>query len=165
MDALAPLDSGKKSPWRPGESTSAVFEQAAADKAPLTFLTKAPESFPEGISREAQARLRADLKDHWIVAPAKAVALGEKKAFAWWRIDPKSGETVAVTEEGLHGAPAAQYHITHVYVGGVQVGIIITVTVGGTSYTATVGVAGMAVMMRFFLTIPMQRITETVVKF
>jgi len=37
------------------------------------------------------------------VAPERQIALGKEPRFAWWRIDPLSGKTTAVTDQGLQG--------------------------------------------------------------
>ena len=36
------------------------------------------------------------------VAPERAVLLAETPRYAWWQIDPRSGHTIAATDEGLH---------------------------------------------------------------
>ncbi len=45
--------------------------------------------------------LRRELKGgYWVIAPKGAVPLGRRKVFAWWRIDPKTGETLGIGPTG-----------------------------------------------------------------
>ena len=58
-----------------------------------------------GHSKEAQARVMADLDaGQWVVIPENAINMNGNQRTAWWRIDPSSGKTIGVTENGLHGA-------------------------------------------------------------
>jgi hypothetical protein len=47
-----------------------------------------------------------------VVAPQRAIAVAGNPRLAWWRIDARSGETTAVTDEGLNAA-AVEVTIEH----------------------------------------------------
>ncbi len=49
------------------------------------------------------ARLEAALSSGSVaIAPTRAVTVAGAPRFAWWQVDRRSGETLAVTDEGLH---------------------------------------------------------------
>ena len=94
-------------------SASALFEQAQVTRAPMRLLTPQDTSFARGLPENTLARLRNDLAHGYLtVAPARAITVGGTPRFAWWRIDPRSGETIAMTDEGLHGAAEYQFTIS-----------------------------------------------------
>jgi len=56
-----------------------------------------------GVPEDTRASIREDIADGYLVlAPERVIGLGKGSRFAWWRINPRSGETIAVTDEGLH---------------------------------------------------------------
>jgi hypothetical protein len=68
------------------------------------------------IPPEALAGVRADLASgHLVVAPREAMTLDKSLRYAWWRINPRTGESVAVTDEGLHQA-TTEHQSGHVVV-------------------------------------------------
>lgn len=86
-------------------STSSVFGQAATEHISPVLIHHGAEPLEAELPPEALARLVEDLEpDYLAVAPQRAVNLGNLPRFAWWRIDRRSGETIAVTDEGLHQA-------------------------------------------------------------
>jgi hypothetical protein len=91
---------------RRAESTALVFETARKNRIDAQLVTK-PDAVPATAARpgEAQRRLAADLaQGYWVVVPKQPVNLAGAHRTAWWRIDPATGQTVGVTQEGLHGA-------------------------------------------------------------
>jgi hypothetical protein len=85
-------------------STSSVFEAAEAEGVPLLVLPKAAAELGE-LSPDVRTRLMADVDaGTTVVAPARSVPVGDQAHYAWWRMDPVTGETVACTGDGLHGA-------------------------------------------------------------
>jgi hypothetical protein len=60
-------------------------------------VTDAPAAAAARLGRDAAAGYLA-------VAPERGVQLDGVARFAWWRVDPKSGETIGVTDEGTYGA-------------------------------------------------------------
>ncbi|MFO0965114.1 MAG: transglutaminase domain-containing protein [Gemmataceae bacterium] len=98
----------KKEAWPPILSTSAMFSRARAESVPLVFLS-AGAAAPKEAPKKAQARVRQALaKGHWVLTPERGLALGKSPRLAWWQIDPSTGETVAVTDEGLHGTTSSE---------------------------------------------------------
>jgi hypothetical protein len=90
-------------PWELGVSTSRLFERAQAEGVPLVLLTGEGDGWGSGVSADTRARIRADLLGgQWVVVPRRGIRLGQEPRVAWWRIDPKSGVSTAVTDDGLH---------------------------------------------------------------
>jgi hypothetical protein len=51
------------------------------------------------------ARVGADVgKGYLVVVPRKAVLLSGIQRVGWWRVDPASGETIGVMDNGFHAA-------------------------------------------------------------
>lgn len=95
--------SARKEKRAPVVSTSSVSERAQAEGVPMVLLTRETASLHPGISDDTRARVREEMASgYWAVAPERAIGLGKEMRYAWWRIDPRSGETIAVTDEGLH---------------------------------------------------------------
>jgi hypothetical protein len=87
----------------PVMSTSAVIEQARAEGVPIGFRNSGTITPARNISDDALARMKTDLgQGHVLVVPDRGVIRGNQSRLAWWRIDPRSGITTAVTDEGLH---------------------------------------------------------------
>ncbi len=85
-------------------STSLVFEKARDERVPIEFIHEAEPRVTE-VAADALARLREELgQGDRIVAPRRSVNIGGLPRFAWWKIRTASGDTIAVTDEGLHSA-------------------------------------------------------------
>jgi hypothetical protein len=98
------VSAGQGSP-APAMSTSLVFEAAAGGGVPIALLAGAPPV--DGSSPAALAWLGEDLSRGFLaIAPSRAVPVGDGMRLAWWRVDPRSGETTPVTDEGLNQATA-----------------------------------------------------------
>jgi transglutaminase-like putative cysteine protease len=95
----------EKKVLEPLVSTSSVFEQAASEKIPSVLFSNKALDFDPGIPPEVVSRLKEELAAGFVaVAPKKPVELAAGRRMAWWRLDPRSGETIAMTDEGLRGA-------------------------------------------------------------
>jgi hypothetical protein len=97
----------KDSPAAPVVSTSLLFERALAAKVPTVLLVGASAALGVEVPEGGRARIDEALAAGYLVlAPQGPVAVGGAPRFAWWQIDPSSGATLAVTDEGLHQATA-----------------------------------------------------------
>ncbi len=97
--------------WGSFMSTSLLFEKAQTEGVSMTLLGKESTSLGQGVSDDVIARLREETtQGYLLVAPQRAVTIAGVSRFAWWRIDPRSGATTAVTDEGLHQM-ATEYRI------------------------------------------------------
>ena len=86
-------------------STSSIFEQAAGDKVPSVLLSAGSFEMDATVPADATTRLKEEIAGGFVaVAPKKPMLLATRPRLAWWRLDPHSGETTAVTDEGLHAA-------------------------------------------------------------
>jgi len=107
---LVTHEPGGRSAWPITMSTSSLFEQARVTRTPMRLLTPRDMSFDGGLPENTLARLRDDLvHGYLILAPERAITLGGTPRFAWWRIDGRSGDTIAMTDEGLHAATEYEY--------------------------------------------------------
>jgi len=89
-------------------STSSLFERARAAHLPFTLLTRNSPELGSDSPPDARARIaEAIAANLWIVAPKVPVQIDGASRLAWWQIDPRSGATVGVTDEGLHQAVEA----------------------------------------------------------
>jgi hypothetical protein len=87
----------------PGFSTSSLFDQAFAEGIPTRVLRGDAKGLPEGLPKDAQARLRETLANGFlVVVPRQGLKRGKELRLAWWQIDSRSGKTTAVTDEGLY---------------------------------------------------------------
>lgn len=83
-------------------STSLVFERAQVDGIPTVIVRSNVSSLPINVSADTEARIREDLNNGFlVVAPERQIMLAQVPRFGWWRIDSRSGNTTAVTDEGL----------------------------------------------------------------
>ena len=88
--------------WEPEVSTSSLFERAVGENVDAILLRDG-DIFPSAVSGDVHARLNdAMAAGHFVLSPQRTIAVGNGRRLAWWQIDPKTGETIAVTDEGLH---------------------------------------------------------------
>lgn len=89
----------------PAVTTANVFEaMAAAGIEPVLF---SPENIQAvalyPFSDDGKAYMtRALMEGKSVLAPSQPVMIGGAPALAWWEIDPLTGETISVGENGLH---------------------------------------------------------------
>ncbi len=99
--ALAPRNDGQSDVEM---STSSLFDDAEKQHVPAAVLPADRNRLAADIPEDTLARLNDDTaKGYVAIAPEHVVRVAGLPRYAWWRVDPKSGETVAVTDEGLYG--------------------------------------------------------------
>ncbi|MGH7357759.1 MAG: hypothetical protein ACREJR_02975, partial [Candidatus Rokuibacteriota bacterium] len=87
----------------PHLSTAAVVERAQADGVPIVAFTSSADLQSLQAPADMKARMLADAgADTVLVAPVRPVLIDGRARLAWWRIDLSTGETVGVTDTGLH---------------------------------------------------------------
>jgi len=92
----------------PVTTTSRVFD--AAGEINTLLLSSPAERLPRTINAGVRSRIRASLrKNRLVLVPEKPVQLGSRQRTGWWQVDPKTGETIAVTDDGLHGSTSFEY--------------------------------------------------------
>jgi hypothetical protein len=102
VDYLTESASGKTS--EVANSTSLVFERGQSEGVRTLLLTGDRSALDLKVGDDTDARVREDLSSGaLVVAPERQIAMGKEPRFAWWRIDPLSGKTTAVTDQGLQG--------------------------------------------------------------
>lgn len=96
-------DRGRGKGLRASVSTSALFERAIAEQVPMLLLPRDVGQLQQA-SPDALARLRGETAVGGVLAlaPQRPVNVGGLPRLAWWRIDSRTGDTVAVTDDGLH---------------------------------------------------------------
>lgn len=90
-----------------GISTSMLFERAqTAHVAPL-LVTNGQERLDASILDDARARLLDDIRQgNYALALQHPISVADVPRYAWWRINPRTGETIAVTDDGLYQVTA-----------------------------------------------------------
>ena len=115
-------------------STSAFIERAHADGLPITSLRSADLDRLAHVPHDGRARLKSSVEEGRIaICPTAPVSCDGTPRFAWWQLDPRSGELVAMTDEGLHGSS------------GENKIVLAVVTKGPTGMTVTVQIWVMSV--------------------
>jgi len=94
---------GRTGGFHSGVSTSTVFERAQANQIPLALLPRDYSQLRETSPDTLQLLRQETAGGHVVVAPQRSIAVSGEQRLAWWRVDPRSGSTVAVTDRGLHG--------------------------------------------------------------
>jgi hypothetical protein len=85
--------------------TSLVFELAKAQKVSPLLVTRDGPALRDDLPENGRARLEESLEaGHLVIAPQRPIQVAGASRYAWWEIEPRSGATTAVTDEGLHQA-------------------------------------------------------------
>lgn len=114
----------QQAPWTVRVSTSALFARARAEGVPALVLPRDAARLDAGVPDDARARLRADIDRGYVaIAPQRAVTADGAPRFGWWRVDPRTGTTVAVTDDGLHSG-SVEYHLVRDDEGRVYIVVI-----------------------------------------
>jgi len=109
LEYLTAEVAAKEPTWRFPFSTSSFFDQVQSKATATLLLPLDQENFNGKVPPEALARVRADLSaGHLVVAPEEAMLQDGVPRYAWWRIDPLTGETIALTDEGLHSSTTTE---------------------------------------------------------
>jgi len=91
--------------WSPVVSTSLIFDRGRAENVPTLLLPAEASRLGAGIPEDVLRRLREDLPPGYLaIAPQRPVVVAGVSRFGWWQVNPRSGETIAVTDQGLYGA-------------------------------------------------------------
>ncbi|HWB12842.1 MAG TPA: DUF4214 domain-containing protein [Pirellulales bacterium] len=102
------LEEGVLSAAVPGSTASgagAVLSAATAQNIPLVVLDASTASAVTSlaISAEGKARIASAIADgDLVVVPTREVALNGEETIAWLEVNPTTGETIGVSENGLH---------------------------------------------------------------
>ncbi len=95
-------------PWGGGH----VAVRVRDDRVPFLLLPRENDRLQGGEAHEGLVRVREEVDQGYLaVVPQRPVAVSGLPRFAWWRVDPRSGETTGVTDDGLH--QAVELHIEH----------------------------------------------------
>ncbi len=90
----------------PGQAvfgTSLLFELAQAQKVGAVLLTQQGPTLRDDLPEDGRARVEESLAaGNLVIAPGRAIQVAGASRYAWWQIDPRSGATTAVTDEGLY---------------------------------------------------------------
>jgi hypothetical protein len=95
-------------------STATIFQTAQAEGVPFATITPANAGLLEAltISAEAKARISLALTDgKSIVVPTKSVTVNGVDTIGWLEVDPVTGQTTGVLEDGTHGDAALFYAV------------------------------------------------------
>lgn len=84
-------------------STSTLLDQARREQVPIVRVDPEARALSGEVPADARERVRDDLRRGFlVVAPARPLTVAGRPRLAWWRVEPASGLTTGVTDEGLH---------------------------------------------------------------
>lgn len=114
---------------RLGLSTSSLFESARASNTPAVLFVQNGTMPGAALTADTRARIEESIAaGHVLVAPQQPAVIGGAKRYAWWQIDPRSGETIAVADDGRRAAGETVVVTTTVTGSGA---VMVQVSVGG----------------------------------
>jgi uncharacterized membrane protein/transglutaminase-like putative cysteine protease len=88
-------------------SASTVFQAAVSQAVPLTVLAPNSQASLDVLTIPADAKTlisQALALGEYVIVPSSTVLVAGQSAIAWYEIDPNTGATVGVMENGEHGA-------------------------------------------------------------
>jgi hypothetical protein len=98
--------------WARADSAATVFDRARAATERFALYAAGSSVLPVDLPDDTAARLREDIEKGLLaIAPASQVTSADATRYAWWRVDPASGETIGVLDNGLHGAQTVEYQL------------------------------------------------------
>lgn len=103
-----------------GEGTALMFEESSGQDIKWVALRNTDERGLKQLllPKDARARIQADLAaGHIVLAPQKGLEKAGQLMVSWWRIDPKTGQTLGISANGL-GQALSQYVLTSAKVMG-----------------------------------------------
>jgi hypothetical protein len=89
------------------ENTASVFARLAAEGSRALLIRPRDRAAVDALPwpGDEAARVAADVETGYItLVPRKAVLLEDQQRVGWWRVDPVSGETIGVMDNGFHAA-------------------------------------------------------------
>jgi hypothetical protein len=114
-----------------GLSTSSLFESARAKNTPAVLFVQNGTMPGSALTADTRARIEESIAaGHVLVAPQKPTVISGVQRYAWWQINPRSGETIAVADDGRRAAGETVIVTTTVTGSGA---IMVQVSVGGYS--------------------------------
>lgn len=88
-----------------GLSTSSLFESARASNTPAVLFAQNSTRPGSALTADTRARIEESMAaGHVLVAPQQPAVIGGAKRYAWWQVNPRSGETIAVADDGRRAA-------------------------------------------------------------
>ena len=88
---------------RSANNTAAFFAMTASDPRVLLKPRDAGAMSGPGWPADVAARLSAQIGEGFMaIAMSKAIESGSQPRIGWWRIDPRSGDTIGVMDTGFH---------------------------------------------------------------
>lgn len=111
-------------------STSTFFDHVQSEQIPTLLLSSENSLSGVQFPKDPEARLREDLRRGYFALTAQQpITFGDEKRCGWWRINPRTGDTVAVTDNGLFQT-GTQIHVVRVH-GTTQVNLVRLLYSGG----------------------------------
>jgi hypothetical protein len=112
-----------------GVSTSSLFESARAKNTPAVLFVQNSTMPGSALAADTRARIEESIAaGRVLVAPQQPAVIGGAQRYAWWQIDPRSGETIAVADDGRRAAGETVVVTTTVTGSGM---VMVQITVGG----------------------------------
>jgi large repetitive protein len=142
MDFLFRKEGSIPEGLEPGSySASQVFVESTKSGIKPKLLKGAPYELRPALPEASATRISEEMaRGHLVVVPETLITLKGRNRTAWWSIDKDSGETMGVTEDGLHSA-YGEYIVTQMKNGRYVViawrSSRIGMTAAAVAYTAT----------------------------